>query len=206
MKPFQKWLVWTSSLLTALTGLVYFWMEHALQPIDPWAVVNHPWQPLVLKAHILVAPVLVFAVGLIAGEHVWRHFRQRVRAGRRSGLLAMAVFVPMVVSGYLIQAITHTVWLEVVVWTHVAAGVFYAVGLALHHRVFRNGRRRGPARNGDEHAATSRSTSERAGADRDGDPAARNTSPPAPPRHARPSPASVSARARRRARTPADRP
>lgn len=139
MSPFQRWLLWGSSLATGVTGLVYWWMKNRMEPVDPWAVINHPLQPWVLKAHILVAPVMVFAVGLIAGEHIWRHWRQGVKAGRRSGLTAMWVFVPMVLSGYLIQAVTHTGWLQALVWTHLATGILYLVGLVGHHRLFRQG-------------------------------------------------------------------
>ncbi|MBE0617072.1 MAG: hypothetical protein IH608_03990, partial [Proteobacteria bacterium] len=137
--------LWGSSVATGVTGLVYWWMVNCMEPVDPWAAVNHPLQPWVLKAHILVAPALVFAMGLIAGEHIWRHWRQGVRAGRRSGLLAMWVFVPMVMSGYLIQAVTHAGWLEALAWAHLATGTFYLVGLAAHHRVFRG---RGGSRGG----------------------------------------------------------
>ena len=137
MSTFQRWLVWSSSLLTGLTGLAYWWMKNMLEPVDPWAAINHPWQPWALKAHILVAPLMVFAVGLIAGGHVWRHYRQGVQAGRRSGLAAMWVFVPMVLTGYLIQAVTHVGWLQALAWVHLATGVIYVLGLAAHHRVFR---------------------------------------------------------------------
>lgn len=137
MSPFQRRLVWSSSLLTGFTGVVYWWMKNMMEPVDPWAAINHPLQPWVLKAHILVAPVMVFAVGLIAGEHIWRHYRERVKAGRRSGLAAMWVFVPMVLSGYLIQAVTHAGWLQALVWTHLGTGVIYLFGLGAHHRAFR---------------------------------------------------------------------
>lgn len=132
MKPFQKWLLWSSSAATGLTGVVYWWMENMMEPADAWAAINHPLQPWVLKAHIVVAPVLVFAVGLVAAEHIWRHFRAGVRRGRRSGVLAMGVFVPMVLSGYLIQAVTHVGLLEALVWVHLITGVLYLLGVALH--------------------------------------------------------------------------
>lgn len=137
MNAFQRRLIWSSSLLTGITGLVYWWMEQALEPSQPWAVINHPLQPWVLKAHILVAPVMVFAVGLVAVDHIWRHFRQKVKPGRRSGLLAMAVFAPLVVSGYLIQAVTHQGWLTAIVWAHVVTGLLYLAALVGHHRLFR---------------------------------------------------------------------
>lgn len=137
MTPFQRWLVWSSSGATGLTGLVYWWMKHRMVPVDPWAAINHPLQPWVLKAHILVAPVMVFAVGLIASEHIWRHYRRGVRKGRRSGLTALWVFAPMVLSGYLIQAVTHVGTLEALAWVHLGTGALYLLGMVAHHRVFR---------------------------------------------------------------------
>lgn len=137
MNGFQRWLVWSTSLLTGLTGLVYWWMKNHMVPVEPWAVINHPLEPWVLKVHILVAPLMIFAVGLITAEHIWRHYRQRVPSGRRSGLTAMLVFVPMVLSGYLIQAVTHAGWLEALAWTHLVTGSIYFAGMVLHARVVR---------------------------------------------------------------------
>ncbi len=143
MTAFQKWVVLVSSILTGATGIVYWVMDTLLDPVDPWAVINHPLQPLVLKLHILAAPVLVFAVGLIATDHIWRHFRGQVRFGRRSGILTFAVLGPMVASGYLVQAVTAPVWLTVVAWTHVLTSAIYLIGLATHQVVVT---RRGPGR------------------------------------------------------------
>ena len=136
MSFFEKWLLLTSALATAVTGLVFAWMRYLMAPTDPWAVIHHPLEPWVLKAHILAAPVLVFAVGLIAVSHAWSHFRARVRPGRRSGLLLMASFVPMVVSGYLIQAVTAERLLGLLVVVHDLTGVLFALALALHAREF----------------------------------------------------------------------
>lgn len=204
MRPFPRRLLWISSLLTGATGLVYMWMKYLLEPVDAWAVINHPLQPLVLKAHILVAPVMVFAVGLIAGDHIWRHYRQGVRAGRRSGLLAMGVFVPMVLTGYLIQAVTHVTWLQAVAWSHMITGMLYLVGLLLHHRVFRT--RRTEERSVAEVTATRPRQPPSAAPPRGGDPAAGSTHRRARPRPARSSAGSASARGRRRARPREDRP
>lgn len=137
MSPFQKWLVWSSSVMTGLTGLVYWWMRNRMEPLDEFAVINHPLEPWMLKAHILVAPVMVFAFGAIAGEHIWRQYRQRVKAGRRSGLLSAWVIAPMILSGYLIQAVTHAGWSSALAWAHLVTGVVYLVGLGAHHRVVR---------------------------------------------------------------------
>ena len=132
MSPFQKWFLWGTSLATAFTGVVYWWMQHMMEPVSEWAAINHPLQPWMLKAHIVVAPLMVLAVGMIALDHVWKHYRRRVRRARRSGLGTMWVLAPMILSGYLIQAVTHAGWLTALVWVHVVTGVVYTVGLVIH--------------------------------------------------------------------------
>lgn len=132
MKPFPKWLVLTSSLAAGLTGVVYWWMDHMMAPLDEWAVINHPLQPWVLKAHIISAPLLVFAVGLITVDHIWKHFRSPATRARRSGAAAMWAVAPMVLSGYLVQAVTELRWLTVLGWLHVIAGLLFTLGLTAH--------------------------------------------------------------------------
>ena len=58
MTRFERWAVWVTSVLTFVTGVVYLWMKYFLVSDDPFAVVNHPLQPVVLKLHIVVAPLL----------------------------------------------------------------------------------------------------------------------------------------------------
>jgi uncharacterized membrane protein len=145
VRPFQKWLLWTSSLAAGVSGIVYWWMDHMMEPVGEWAVINHPLQPLVLKAHILSAPVLVFAVGLVATDHIWRHFRNDVRLGRRSGVSMMWVVGPMVLTGYLIQAVIHPGWLVFLAWLHLGSGVVYVLALLLHQVAVRRWRENGTA-------------------------------------------------------------
>lgn len=141
MTRFQKWLLWGSSILTGVTGVVYWWMKNMMDPVAEWAVINHPLQPWVLKAHIVAAPVLIFAIGLIAAQHIWKHFRTSARRGRRSGLITMYVLGPMVLSGYLIQVVTHPGLLATLMWLHVGTGAIYLVGLAAHDRILGMARR-----------------------------------------------------------------
>jgi len=140
MNRFQRLLLLWSAALTAGTGVVYWYMDTMLEPVSEWAAVNHPLQPWVLKAHIIVAPILVFAIGLITMEHIWKHYRSAVQRGRRSGLTAMWVIVPMVLSGYLIQSITQESWLTVMVWVHVGTGLLFGLGILLHWWVIRRSR------------------------------------------------------------------
>ena len=132
MTPFERWSVWLTTAGTLLTGLVYWWMKELMTPVDPFAVVNHPLQPWVLKAHILIAPFQVFSVGLITSRHIWRHFRMGVRKGRKSGLIAALTFVAMVVTGYALQVVTAELLLSVLAWAHLGLGVVYSLGVAVH--------------------------------------------------------------------------
>lgn len=132
MTRFEKWSVLISSALAAITGVAYFWVKYAMVPTEPWAVINHPIQPWLLKSHIVLVPLLVFAVGMIATRHIWRHYRSGMVLGRKSGLMTALSVVPMVVSGYLIQGVTAPSLLSIVTWTHIGTSVLFTVGVAVH--------------------------------------------------------------------------
>jgi cobalamin biosynthesis protein CobD/CbiB len=130
--PFERWAVWSTSAATFVTGAVYLWMKYLLASDDPFAVVNHPWQPYVLKLHILVAPLLIFSIGVVALRHVWRHLKTTTQQGRRSGLITVMVLGPMVITGYLVQVITHEGWLQAMAISHIATGLLFGLGLLAH--------------------------------------------------------------------------
>ncbi|MGH7510379.1 MAG: hypothetical protein ACREMZ_13040 [Gemmatimonadales bacterium] len=132
MTRFERWAVWSTSFATFATGMIYLGMKYLLVSDDPFAVANHPWQGGILKIHILVAPLLVFSIGLVALRHVWRHFRSGMPDGRRSGILTLAMVGPMIVTGYLIQAITQEGWLRAMAFSHIGLGLLYGVGLLAH--------------------------------------------------------------------------
>lgn len=140
MTRFQRLFLWWSTGLTFVSGLGYFWVHRFVEPADPWAVVNHPLEPWLLKAHILAAPAMLFAVGLITSNHIARHWRSGLPTARRTGLLAGWTFGPLVVSGYLIQAVTHPTAGAVLGWVHVGLGVACVLGVVAHRRVLK-GRR-----------------------------------------------------------------
>ncbi len=144
MSSFEKWVVWASALATTLTGVGLFWTRYLVLNDDPWSLINHPLQPWFLKSHIIVSPLLIFALGLIALRHIWSHYREGRTWGRKSGITAALMALPMIFTGYLIQAVTHIGWLRALVVAHVVASVVFAIGLALH-QVF-VGRRRAVAR------------------------------------------------------------
>ena len=137
MSRFERWSVWLTSLVTAATGIVLLWMKYFMESGDQWSVINHPWEPLVLKLHILSAPLLVFALGLITLRHVWAHIRERVSRGRRSGFAVAFMATAMVVTGYLIQVVTQEGLLRVVALGHIGVGLVYVAWLSVHQVLVR---------------------------------------------------------------------
>jgi hypothetical protein len=128
----EAWLMHTATLLVGGTGLIYAWMRYLVHPVDPFAVVNHPLQPFVQHLHVLVAPLLVFAAGMVWHRHAWSHWRQGVEHRRRSGGSLLFTLVPMVVSGYLIQTAVDSGWRRIWVIVHLAASGLWLAGYLAH--------------------------------------------------------------------------
>jgi hypothetical protein len=129
---FEKWLLWCSTAAVALTGIVFGWMKYVLVSDDPYAVIHHPLQPAVLKLHVLSAPILVFALGVVYTRHVVRQWRSGRARGRPSGIGLVTTLLPMVLSGYLIQTVSSESWLFCVAMIHIAASLLYLAVLVVH--------------------------------------------------------------------------
>jgi hypothetical protein len=114
-----------------VTGVVYAVMRYILQPAEEWAVVNHPWQPHFQHIHVLVAPALVFAIGLIWQSHVLAKFRNG-RKGRMTGLVLLGAFVPMVASGYAVQITVSEVWRSGWIVAHLVTSGLWVLVFAAH--------------------------------------------------------------------------
>jgi len=143
MSLFERTMLWGSSLLVGISGIVYAVMKYLMSTDDPYAVINHPLQPLTLKIHIVTAPLLVFAIGAVFVRHIWEQWRAGYRRGRISGLATLLTFVPMVFSGYLIQSVTHQGWLTAMVVTHLVTGGAFLLGFLAHQTVLALRTRRG---------------------------------------------------------------
>ena len=129
MNAFDRWLFYAANLLVGGSGLVYALLRYLVKPTDPYAVVNHPAQPLVQHLHLWTAPLLVFAFGHFFYHHAWAG----ALAGWSRRLWALlALGGPMIASGYLLQTATseggRTAWIVI----HVAASLLWLAGAAGH--------------------------------------------------------------------------
>jgi len=142
----QKWFQQLANLTVGGTGLVYGWMLYCITPAedDPFsiAVVNHPWQPEVKNLHVIFAPLLVFAIGMIWPDHVWQRISSGLAARRRIGLLLATLAVPMIASGYLLQTSVDETWNRIWIWTHVASSVLWILAFVGHQISRRSARGR----------------------------------------------------------------
>jgi hypothetical protein len=129
----ERFLLISTVLLTGGTGLTYAWMKYLLKSADPFSVVNHPWQPFLLSAHILAAPALLFALGLITREHIVGRYRDpKARRGRKTGIIMAWIILPMVATGYGLQVLTSRGPRKIMGWSHLAVGIFFLVLYGSH--------------------------------------------------------------------------
>ena len=101
MKAWEVLIIRWGFGLAAASGVVFGVMKYLLTGSDPDSRLGHPWQPAILAAHVLAAPVAVFAMGLLLRGHALPQLKRREREGRRTGLALTAVGMPLVFSGYL---------------------------------------------------------------------------------------------------------
>ena len=145
MSGFERAIVHLTTWLMAITGTAYFCMKYLMRGSDPFSVLHHPWQPHALSLHVIVGPAAVFALGLIARDHILaRIFEPRQRRGRATGLIILGLAAPMIASGYLMQVWTGPALKRALVCIHVVSGALYTLLFAGHllaSRSVRNGAR-----------------------------------------------------------------
>jgi hypothetical protein len=142
VKRWEAW--WNHAALVAvgLTGLVYGAFRYFVVNPDPDSRVGHPWQPGLMKAHMLVAPFAVFGVALLLRRHALSKLRHGEEKGRKTGLVMLALFAPLVLTGYLVQALTEPHAMKATGWIHAGLGVLVVLGYVLHpkrHAELQNG-------------------------------------------------------------------
>jgi hypothetical protein len=132
MKRWEAWWNHTALAAVSLTGLVYGVFKYFVVSPDPDSRVGHPWQPGLVKAHLLVAPFAVFGVGLILRRHALLKRRQAETSGRRTGALMLWLLLPLTLTGYLVQVFVEPGAVRATGWIHAGLGVLVLLAYALH--------------------------------------------------------------------------
>jgi hypothetical protein len=123
-----------ATALAGLSGVAFGWMRYLLpEPDDPFTLVRHPLQPLALDLHVLAGPLFILAVGVVLRTHILARLRDpRRRRGRRSGVVAALLLLPMVASGYLLQTATSETWRTVLLVVHLGCGLIFLATYLVH--------------------------------------------------------------------------
>ena len=132
MTRWERWLFNGLNVVVAATGFLYFYMKYLMTTNDPFAVVNHPWEPGMIAAHVVAAPFVILLFGIVLRSHILKMLLSNVRAARRSGWFSLLSFSAMALSGYLLQVASSPTWLRVLVVTHVATSTIFVLGYGSH--------------------------------------------------------------------------
>ena len=122
MTPREARLNHLANFLVGGTGVLWIWMRYFMEPLDEFAVINHPLEPSIAALHLITAPLLVFAVGLIWRIHAWEKYRSKSPIRRRTGILLYTLFIPLVASGYFLQIVEEEVSRSLWLATHLITG------------------------------------------------------------------------------------
>ncbi|MBD3334459.1 MAG: hypothetical protein GF355_02995 [Candidatus Eisenbacteria bacterium] len=125
-------IITAASIVVGTTGGALFWTKYLLESSDPFAVINHPWQPWILKLHVLAGPVFLFALGLVTAGHIRHHLQGAEPVGRWTGWAAMLAAAPAALTGYGIQVVTDPVLLSAIKVAHIVTGFLFLAVFAVH--------------------------------------------------------------------------
>jgi hypothetical protein len=132
VKTIERWALRLGFLLATATGLAYGYLRYFLQRSGDFGPEPHPWQSVAQHAHVLAAPLLLFALGIATRGHVQGMLQHGVTRGRRTGLLMAWLGAPLVLGGYAIQVVTGAglrAWLG---WIHAAISVVFVFAFTWH--------------------------------------------------------------------------
>jgi hypothetical protein len=128
----ERWALRIGFGLAVTTGTAYGYLRYFARRPGEFGPEPHAWQAVTQHAHVLVAPALLFALGVASRGHVSGMLRHGVKRGRRTGLLLAALSAPMVLGGFAIQVVTSTGARNFFGWTHAGVSGLFAVLYGLH--------------------------------------------------------------------------
>ena len=137
MKRWEAWINHWGWAATAATGIAYGVLKYFVRSADPNSRVPHPLAPPLLAAHVLVAPVAVFALGLIFRRHAVAKLASDRPERRATGSVLIYLAIPLSVTGYVVQVLTGDAARTWTGWSHAGLGLVYALGYLMHPLVFR---------------------------------------------------------------------
>lgn len=136
MSRLTAWTIHCATLVLFATGIWLAWLTlfaTEVDDFDPELFEMQPdWHPWLVAVHILVAPLLLFATGVVWMSHVRGRLLLGLPERRRTGLLLAGVLFPMVGCGYLLQVTDAETARTVLSWAHAGLGVAFGTVYGIH--------------------------------------------------------------------------
>ncbi len=132
MSGFERLALHLGAWLTGLSGLGYGWLRYFKVVQGEFGPEPHPLHSLLQHAHVLAAPLLLFALGMMVRGHFAVKLRVLSREGRRTGWGLAALILPMVASGYGVQVVTDPRWRTGLAWVHGVASILFLLAYLGH--------------------------------------------------------------------------
>jgi len=132
----EKWLCHLFQYLTIVSGIAYGVVKFLLVPEkqNTWSILNHPWQAPLQHIHIWLAPLSVFAIGMLFHQHITPKLRVPTGGlGRRTGRTLCFLAIPMIFSAYFLQTSINPKWKEIWQWMHIATSGGWTLTYLIHH-------------------------------------------------------------------------
>ncbi|HJV22027.1 MAG TPA: hypothetical protein VJ570_04990 [Holophagaceae bacterium] len=145
MSKFERLALHLGAWLTGISGLGYGWLRYFKVVQGEFGPEPHPLQGVLQHAHVLAAPLLLFALGMMVRGHFAVKLRVPSREGRRTGWGLALLILPMVAAGYGVQVVTDPRWRTGLAWVHGIASCLFLVAYLGHGLRFWWQARRGEA-------------------------------------------------------------
>lgn len=132
MTPLERWSLHLAALLTAISGLGYGWTRYFGQRLGEFGPEPHPLQALFQHTHVLTAPTLLFALGMVVKGHALPALRSRKAQGWKAGLALTLLLAPLILSGYCLQVCVDPHWRAAFAWAHGPLALLFLLAYATH--------------------------------------------------------------------------
>ncbi|HSY07143.1 MAG TPA: hypothetical protein VK820_01245 [Steroidobacteraceae bacterium] len=135
----HRYLVWPIVLGVWLSGALWLVFDNFLMRRGEFGLAAHPLETWWLRAHGAFAFASLWLLGFLSVAHVGERWAWRRQ--RRSGLLLLAVYIWLAVSGYLLYYAGGDAFRAAVSLGHWTVGLLAIFLLLLHRRIRSDGAR-----------------------------------------------------------------
>jgi len=132
MTRIERWGLHLTTLFMGGTGLLYGWTKYYGQRMGDFGPEPHPLQGLLQHSHVVGAPLMTLALGLVLRAHFVPKMRGGKTDGRSTGLLVAFSLAPMLLAGYGIQVCTDESLRRLWAWIHGLGSCAYLAAYAWH--------------------------------------------------------------------------